>query len=942
MKKSCSLGLLAVSLLACGGEEGTPTTQAAPVDLNGDGATDEVATVCPDASFPIFADNDNDGFGAGTALEACRTYSGWARTGDDCDDANASVGRAARWFADADDDGLGDPDDSVEACDAPAGYVANADDPDPACAGGVVDACGVCAGPGPGTWFADVDRDGTGDDRITVTACVAPAGFVASGGDPEPDCATNDTDSCGVCAGADRDKDCAGVCFGASVVDACGVCGGPGPRTTWLDTDGDGLGDDATELTTCETRAGEVTAGGDPEPDCATNDTDECGVCGGPGAQTFYPDADGDGRGVEAGATVACLAPAGTALVAGDPEPACPTDDTDECGVCGGPGLYLFYADGDGDGFGDPGAVAAACDPPLGYVANADDPEPGCNTNDEDVCGVCAGAGPSYWYADVDGDGVGDGRARVQACEQPPGFSDLLGDPEPDCATDDTDECGVCAGRNRSRDCAGICFGEAAFDSCGTCSGGTTGVAADDSCASCVATGIAERIIEWNAVPPFSGGAGGPFTFQLILFENGEFRFQYHDLGVGSGTATVGYQTAGGARALELAFDSTFAEEHPFVHFRALSDGGVAVEYAGDYPWISIASVGDRHALADDGSVTIPIGFPFTFWGTTYESLTISSNGIVTFSGALPPYQNAHLPAATLGALIAPLWDDLNPASGGAIYSHLRSGTCEIDCNGLAGGVAAVDECGVCAGGNTGLVANADQDCAGVCFGTAAPDACGVCAGGTTGVEPSDPALCPHGPDLVVDEAYLRSNVTLEYLDVPEGSCLINEGCVRGAGNRRIVRFGTRIGNLGDEDLTLGSPPSAAISSGPWHWDDCHGHHHYEAYARYDLYDVAGDTSLEIGAKSGFCVMDLGVYDTSITSACHGYNCSNQGITAGCQDTYSAGLQCQWVDVTGLPDGDYDLTVTTNPYGELEELDYDNNAASMRIRIAGDAVSVVD
>ena len=49
---------------------------------------------------------------------------------------------------------------------------------------------------------------------------------------------------------------------------------------------------------------------------------------------------------------------------------------------------------------------------------------------------------------------------------------------------------------------------------------------------------------------------------------------------------------------------------------------------------------------------------------------------------------------------------------------------------------------------------------------------------------------------------------------------------------------------LGDEDLTLGSPPSAAISSGPWHWDDCHGHHHYEAYARYDLYDVAGDTSL--------------------------------------------------------------------------------------------------
>src|SRR5690554_6926757 len=32
-----------------------------------------------------------------------------------------------------------------------------------------------------------------------------------------------------------------------------------------------------------------------------------------------------------------------------------------------------FYADADGDGYGDPDDVVIACDPPEGYVYNADD-----------------------------------------------------------------------------------------------------------------------------------------------------------------------------------------------------------------------------------------------------------------------------------------------------------------------------------------------------------------------------------------------------------------------------------------------------------------------------------------------------------------------------------------------------------------------------------------
>ena len=40
------------------------------------------------------------------------------------------------------------------------------------------------------------------------------------------------------------------------------------------------------------------------------------------------------------------------------------------------------------------------------------------------------------------------------------------------------------------------------------------------------------------------------------------------------------------------------------------------------------------------------------------------------------------------------------------------------DCAGVTNGVASEDDCGVCAGGTTGVVANSSKDCAGVCGGS--------------------------------------------------------------------------------------------------------------------------------------------------------------------------------------------------------------------------------
>ena len=45
-------------------------------------------------------------------------------------------------------------------------------------------------------------------------------------------------------------------------------------------------------------------------------------------------------------------------------------------------------------------------------------------------------------------------------------------------------------------------------------------------------------------------------------------------------------------------------------------------------------------------------------------------------------------------------------------------GEADADCNGDQNGLAFIDDCGLCASGETGLVSNIDIDCCGDCFGT--------------------------------------------------------------------------------------------------------------------------------------------------------------------------------------------------------------------------------
>jgi hypothetical protein len=114
--------------------------------------------------------------------------------------------------------------------------------------------------------------------------------------------------------------------------------------------------------------------------------------------------------------------------------------DVDEDPPSGG----TWYADDDGDGFGDPYDAITACQQPDGYLSDASDCDdadndvyPGapdlCDEEDSDCDTRVDEDGGGTWYEDRDGDGFGD--AELDACERPEGAAEQGGDCDDDPLT---------------------------------------------------------------------------------------------------------------------------------------------------------------------------------------------------------------------------------------------------------------------------------------------------------------------------------------------------------------------------------------------------------------------------------------------------------------------------------------------------------------------------
>jgi hypothetical protein len=156
---------------------------------------------------------------------------------------------------------------------------------------------------------------------------------------------------------------------------------------------------------------------------------------------------------------------------------------------------------------------------------------------------------------------------------------------------------------------------------------------------------------------------------------------------------------------------------------------------------------------------------------------------------------------------------------------------------------------------------------------------------------------------------------------------------------------------------TDGSFEDAPVAGAAFH--PTHAHFHYQDLAVFTLYsyDLAtharGEEVAQTG-KSGFCFYDMGLVlpdhvGTTPPLMADEANCFLDpeedwvtGVSPGWFDRYWTTLSDQYVEVTGLPDGIYELVSTANGAETLIEANYDNNSSGAILEISGNDVTVIE
>ncbi len=140
-------------------------------------------------------------------------------------------------------------------------------------------------------------------------------------------------------------------------------------------------------------------------------------------------------------------------------------------------------------------------------------------------------------------------------------------------------------------------------------------------------------------------------------------------------------------------------------------------------------------------------------------------------------------------------------------------------------------------------------------------------------------------------------------------------------------------------------------TAGTFTYHASHNHIHFDGWCEYRLRTILVNDGVgpvvATGGKTSFCILDLGVHDSTLP----GYNpngefrscgTTTQGLSVGWLDIYSKNLDGQFIDITGVPNGTYWLESEADPDRLLLESNTANNATRIKVTIGQPLPLVAD
>ena len=166
-------------------------------------------------------------------------------------------------------------------------------------------------------------------------------------------------------------------------------------------------------------------------------------------------------------------------------------------------------------------------------------------------------------------------------------------------------------------------------------------------------------------------------SFQIVLYPDGAIEFVYDTMealplygfrGIYPGGAGVSY-TPFFDEAPESVAPHALLPEGQTIQFIPAEEGNYVLSTA---PGSFEESLGDDLQLSNGDAISVPLPFSFPFFEQRYDRVFVADNGVITMDRPIYSSNNAWFnpydPLYTTLPIIAPVFDDLNPSQGGAVF----------------------------------------------------------------------------------------------------------------------------------------------------------------------------------------------------------------------------------------------------------------------------------